>query len=95
LLIELVTLLPKTFTHMLQVLLLRRALLFGVALNLCLIVVRVFLYLPLLAMPGALRFIVEPVFGLSGGLRAVHLGGDIWREHKAPGQTHLNSEQSQ
>lgn len=44
--------------------LLRRALLFGVALNLCLIVLRVSLYRPLLAMPGALRFIVEPVIGL-------------------------------
>jgi hypothetical protein len=45
---------------------LRRALLFGIALNLCLIVVRVWLYRPLLAMPGALRFIVEPVMGLAG-----------------------------
>lgn len=66
LLIELVTLLPKTFMDMPQLSLLRRALLFGVALNLCLIVVRLSLYRPLLAMPGALRFIVEPVIGLVG-----------------------------
>jgi len=46
--------------------LLRRTLLFGIALNLCLIVVRVWLYRPLLAMPGALRFVVEPVIGLAG-----------------------------
>jgi hypothetical protein len=45
---------------------LRRALLFGVALNLCFVVVRVWLYRPLLAMPGALRFVIEPVIGLAG-----------------------------
>ncbi len=45
---------------------LRGALLFGVALNLCLLVVRVGLYRPLWAMPGALRFVVEPVIALAG-----------------------------
>jgi len=44
----------------------RRVLLFGVALNLCFIVVRVWSYRPLWAMPGALRFIVEPIIGLAG-----------------------------
>jgi hypothetical protein len=61
LLIELVAPFLKTLMDMPQLSLLRRALLFGVALNLCLIAVRVLLYRPLLAMPGALRFIVEPV----------------------------------
>lgn len=45
---------------------LRGALLFGIALNLCLIVVRVSLYRPLWAMPGAFRFVVGPVIGLAG-----------------------------
>ena len=56
---------PNTL-DMSQLSLLRRALLLGIALNLCLIVVRVSLYRPLLAMPGAFRFIVEPVIGLVG-----------------------------
>jgi hypothetical protein len=51
---------------MLSMSLLRRALLLSVAVNLCLIVVRVSLYRPLLAMPGAPRFIVEPTIGLLG-----------------------------
>lgn len=45
---------------------LRGALLFGITLNLCLIVVRVLLYRPLWAMPGAFRFVMEPVIGLVG-----------------------------
>src|SRR5690348_14512912 len=45
---------------------LRGALLFGIALNLCLIVVRASLYRPLWAMPGAFRFVVEPIIGLAG-----------------------------
>lgn len=49
-----------------QLSLLRRAVLFGVAFNLGLIVVQVSLYRPLLTMPGALRFIVEPMIGLTG-----------------------------
>ncbi len=65
--------------------LLRYALLFGVALNLCLIVVRVSFYRPLLAMPGALHFVVEPVIGLAGyGLFAVAAtSGENARRQKA------------
>jgi hypothetical protein len=49
-----------------RLLLLRGCLLFGVVVNLGLIVARAWLYRPLLAMPGALQFIVEPVIGLVG-----------------------------
>jgi hypothetical protein len=63
--IELVTVFPKTLMKMPHWLPWRRALLFGMALNLCLVVIRVWLYRPLWAMPGALRFIVEPIIGLT------------------------------
>jgi hypothetical protein len=66
LLIELVAPFLKTIVDMPQLSLLRRTLLFGVALNLCLIAVGVLLYRQLLAMPGAFRFILEPVIGLIG-----------------------------
>jgi hypothetical protein len=46
--------------------LLRVAVLFGVTANLCLIIVRVLLYRPLLSMPGAVGFVVEPVLALVG-----------------------------
>ncbi len=52
---------------MTQISLLRRGLLIVVALNLGLVLIQVALYRPLLALPGALRFIVEPVIGLAAG----------------------------
>jgi hypothetical protein len=46
--------------------LLRRVLILTIAVNLCLIVIRVSTYRPLLAMHGSIRFIVEPLVGLLG-----------------------------
>jgi hypothetical protein len=71
--LELVAVLAKTFVGMPSLSLLRRALLLGVAVNLCLIAVRVSLYRPLLAMPGALRFIFEPAIGLVGCGLFIHV----------------------
>src|SRR5215470_4919873 len=45
---------------------LRAALVCGVLINLCLVILRVLLYRPLLAMPGALRFVAEPILALLG-----------------------------